>query len=95
MGFRHYLLADSIFQPVIAALIGLIPNCAASVVITQLYISGAISFASAISGLCTGAGIGLVVLFKVNRDKRENIKIVLTLYALSVIAGMVLQIFGF
>ena len=76
-------------------LIGLIPNCAASVVITQLYISGAISFASAISGLCTGAGIGLVVLFKVNRDKRENIKIVLTLYALSVIAGMVLQIFGF
>ena len=91
----EYLLADSIFQPVIAALIGLIPNCAASVVITQLYISGAISFASAISGLCTGAGIGLVVLFKVNRDKRENIKIVLTLYALSVIAGMVLQIFGF
>ena len=91
----EYLLADSIIQPVIAALIGLIPNCAASVVITQLYISGAISFASAISGLCTGAGIGLVVLFKVNRDKRENIKIVLTLYALSVIAGMVLQIFEF
>ena len=91
----EYLLADSIFQPVISALIGLIPNCAASVVITQLYISGAISFASAISGLCTGAGIGLVVLFKVNRDKRENIKIVLTLYVLSVIAGMVLQIFGF
>lgn len=90
----EYLLADSIFQPVIAALIGLIPNCAASVVITQLYISGAISFASAISGLCTGAGIGWLYFLR-SIGKRENIKIVLTLYALSVIAGMVLQIFGF
>ena len=91
----EYLLADSIFQPMIAALIGMIPNCAASVVITQLYISGATSFASAIAGLCTGAGIGLVVLFKINKDKKENLKILIALYILSVIAGMILQIFGF
>ncbi len=90
----EYLLADSIFQPVIAALIGLIPNCAASVILTQLYLNGAISFASVISGLCTGAGIGLVVLFKVNHNKRENFRILGVLYLVAVIAGILLQIFG-
>lgn len=89
-----YLLGDTIFQPFIAALIGLIPNCAASVVLTQLYLSGAITFASVIAGLCTGAGIGLVVLFKVNCNKKENIRIVGILYVASVIAGMVIQFIG-
>ena len=90
----EYLLADSIFQPVIAALIGLIPNCAASVILTQLYLSGAISFASVIAGLCTGAGIGLVVLFKVNPDKKENVKIIAVLYGIAVAAGLILEMFG-
>lgn len=87
-----FLLGDTIFQPVIAAVIGLIPNCAASVILTQLYLSGAISFASVIAGLCTGAGIGLVVLCKVNRDKRENFKIIGVLLVIAVIAGVLLEI---
>lgn len=87
-----FLLGDTIFQPVIAAVIGLIPNCAASVILTQLYLSGAISFASVIAGLCTGAGIGLVVLCKVNRDKRENLRIIGVLLAIAVIAGILLEI---
>lgn len=87
-----FLLGDTIFQPVIAAVIGLIPNCAASVILTQLYLSGAISFASVIAGLCTGAGIGLVVLCKVNRDKKENLKIIGVLLAIAIIAGILLEI---
>ena len=85
-----FLLGNTIFQPVIAAIIGLIPNCAASVILTQLYLNGAISFASVIAGLCTGAGVGLVVLFKMNRNKRENLKIVGVLFLVAVAAGMII-----
>lgn len=88
------LLGNTIFQPMIAAVIGLIPNCAASVILTQLYLNGAISFASVIAGLCAGSGIGLVVLCKVNHHKKENIKIIGTLLAFSVIAGIVLEYIG-
>lgn len=88
------LLGDTIFQPVIAAVIGMIPNCAASVILTQLYLNGAISFASVIAGLCTGAGAGLIVLFKVNCQKKENVKIVGLLFIFAIVSGMVLQYMG-
>ena len=87
------LLGDTVFQPIVAAVIGLIPNCAASVILAQLYLSGAISFAAVVSGLCTGAGIGLVVLFKMNRDRRENFRILITLIAIASVAGMLLQFY--
>ena len=90
-GLSRALLGDSVFQPVIAALIGLIPNCGASVILTQLYLSGAISFASVVAGLCTGAGAGLIVLFKVKRNRIENIKIMIVLYFMAVVAGLLLQ----
>lgn len=87
------LLGGTIFQPFLTALIGLIPNCAASVLLTQLFLDGAVSFGAAVSGLCTGAGIGLVILFKTNKNTKENLTITGILYLIAVIAGVVLQLF--
>lgn len=85
------LLNDTALQPFIAALIGLIPNCAASILLTELYLKGALSFASVIAGLCTGAGAGLIVLFKENRHIKENLKIIGLLYLIAIISGTVIS----
>lgn len=81
-----------ILGELLAALVGLIPNCAASVVITRLYLEGAMSFAACMSGLLTGAGVGSLILFRVNRDKKENIRILLLLYGIGVAAGLLLEV---
>lgn len=88
------LLGNTVFQPFIAAVIGFIPNCASSVVLTQLYLNGAISFASVTAGLCTGTGIGVLVLFKVNNHKKENAKITGLLFIFAVVFGTVLESIG-
>lgn len=82
--------SGSIFQPVLTALIGFIPNCAASVLLTELYMKGVISFAAAVAGLCTSAGVGLVVLWRVNRDQKENLKLMGVLYVVAVVSGIML-----
>lgn len=87
-----FLLGDTMLQPVFAAVVGLIPNCAASIILTQLYLEGAISFASVIAGLCTGAGVGLAVLCKVNQDRRENVILIGILLAIAVAAGLFLEL---
>ncbi len=86
------LLTDSPMQPLLTALVGLIPNCAASVLLTQLLLEGTISFGAAVSGLCSGAGIGLLVLFRVNKNVKENLCIVALLYILSALSGFVIQL---
>ena len=85
-------MKDSIFAPFVASLIGLIPNCGASVMITELYLNGAFSFASLVAGLLTGSGISLIVLFKSNKNLKENLFIVSTLYLLGVITGIIIEI---
>ncbi len=89
-----FLLTGSVFQPVIAAIIGLIPNCASSVLLAELLINGAISFGSAVSGLCAGAGVGILVLFKANKYTRENVYIVLIIALTGIITGLILQSLG-
>ncbi len=84
----------TILGPAVCSLVGLIPNCAASVIITNLYIENIINSASLISGLLTGAGVGLIVLFRMNKNIKENIKIVGLLYGIGVISGIVLQLTG-
>lgn len=83
---------DTWFQPLLTALLGLIPNCASSILITELYLAGGLSFAAAISGLCAGAGVGLAVLFKTNRPMKENLGILALLYVISAAVGLLLEL---
>ena len=80
-----------IVTALIACAIGLIPNCASSVILTELYLSNVLTLAIMIGGLLVNAGVGLLVLFKVNHNLKENIKIVLGLYAIGVISAILLQ----
>ena len=90
------LISDRpVLGPVLAGIVGLIPNCASSVVLTQLYLdlNGAMSFGTMLAGLLVNAGVGLLVLFRVNHDKKDNLKIVGLLYLIGVVSGIVLELF--
>ena len=87
-----FLLKDSVFQPFAASLIGLIPNCAASGVLAESYISGVLSFGSLVAGLSSGAGVGVLLLFKRNKNIKQNFCILALLYAIGVVSGILIQI---
>ncbi len=78
----------------LAAIIGLIPNCAASVVITELYVSGVISLGAMLSGLLVGAGAGLLVLLRVNTSTRENLRFTALLFATGTLGGIIADFIG-
>ncbi len=80
--------------PFITSLIGLIPNCASSVLLTKLYMEGAITLASLTGALCSSAGVGLIVLFKLNKNYKKNMLILLLLYFIGVLSGLILTIFN-
>lgn len=86
------ILNRPIFGPVLAGIVGLIPNCASSVAITQLYLNGTLSMGAMMSGLLTGSGVGLLVLFRVNHNKKENLGILGLLYLIGVAAGIVIEL---
>ena len=89
-----FMLDRPILGPIISGLIGLIPNCASSVIITQMYLENIISVGTMIAGLLVGAGVGLAVLFRTNKGIKENIKITVLLYAIGVVSGIILELIG-
>lgn len=78
----------------ISALIGMIPNCAASVTVTQLFLDGVISTGAMMAGLLTGAGVGLLVLFRLNRRPKENLLIMGVLFGSGVLWGVLIDLLG-
>ena len=81
-------------SPIVMALFGFIPNCAVSVGMTQLYLEGVMSGGALVSGLTVNSGIGLIVLFRTNRDFNENLRIMAVMLAVGVLAGWVIQLLG-
>ncbi len=88
----NLVLNKPVLGPVIAGLVGLIPNCVSSVVITQLFLKGAMEFGAMMAGLLVNAGIGVMVLCRVNHDKKENLQIIGLLYVIGVVSGIVLEL---
>ncbi len=84
-----------IASQMISAAIALIPNCASSVIITELYLEGVISAGAMMSGLLTGAGIGMLVLFRTNKNTRENLSVAFSLWSIGVILGVILDLVNF
>lgn len=86
------LLSSSILSPLITGLIGLIPNCAASVLLTELYLNNTISLGALIGGLLTSSGSSLLVLIKNNKNKKENLTIISILYLLGILSGIIIEL---
>lgn len=87
-------MKDNLLGPVFASLVGLIPNCASSVMLTELFLGGAISFSSMIAGLLTGSGVALLVLFRANKNMKDNLKILFLVYFIGAISGIILELMG-
>ena len=88
----NLILNMPIVGPLIAGIVGLIPNCASSVILTQLYLQNVISVGSMIGGLLVGSGIGILILFRVNENFKENVKIVTILYLIGVLSGIIIDL---
>ena len=89
-----FISANSNLSVVVSAIVGLIPNCAASVVLTELYLEGALSTGAMLAGLLVSAGVGLLVLFRANRPMHENFLIAAGLVACGVVFGFIVGVFG-
>lgn len=86
-----YCLMNSPLQPFMASVIGLIPNCAISVMLTMLFVKNTISFGSLLAGLCTSGGLGILVLLRRNGDKKDTVIILATLVIIGTIIGLLFQ----
>ena len=91
---ENLFMKNTIFSYFLSSLVGLIPNCGASILITELYLNSTITLGAALSGLLTGAGIGLLVLFRTNKNVKENLKIVSIIYLIGIVSGIIIDLIG-
>ncbi len=91
--FREVLLQKNVLHYFIASFVGLIPNCASSVIMTELYLSRLITIGTLMSGLLTGSGVGILVLWKANENKGENATILFLIYFVGVFVGILVDLF--
>ena len=87
-------MKDTLFGPFFGSLVGLIPNCGASVILTEMFLKGAINLGTCMAGLLTGSGVALLVLFISNKNIKENLCICLTLYLIGVLVGIFIEFVG-
>ena len=94
--YMEYITANKFLELPVSCAFGLLPNCAASVVLTELFLAEDIglSFSALAGGLCTGAGVGLVVLFRQNKPIKQNLAILAAIYLIGIITGAVISLFG-
>jgi hypothetical protein len=90
---QNFMLSFGFFQPFLVGLVGMIPNCSASVLITELFIEGNITLGSAIAGLSVNSGLAIIMLFKLNKNIKNNLAIVFSLYFLGVLLGVIVNFF--
>lgn len=88
----NLLKTNWLLQPLIAGMIGFIPNCAGSVILTQLYVSGGLTFGALFTGLTTSAGVGTLALLKYNENKKDSLKILVISYIVALIVGYILAV---
>ena len=90
-----HLMSGSIVQPFMAALFGLIPNCAVSVALIMLFIKGSIAFSSLIAGLCSNSGLGIWIILTRNKDKKDSLILISALFLISALAGVIIYLTKF
>lgn len=88
----NFIINIPVIGTLIAGLIGVIPNCASSIILTELYLEGIITLGPMIAGLLVNSGVGILILFKVNKNKKENLTILGILYIVGITAGIVLDL---
>jgi len=89
-----FMLQKNYFSYFLSSLIGLIPNCASSVIITELYLNEMISLGNMLSGVLTGSGVGILVLFRTNKNLKENLLILALIYFIGVFSGLLIDLLG-
>ena len=88
----NFILNKPVIGVFLSGIIGLIPNCAASVLITEMYLEGILNFGSMISGLMVGAGVGLLVLFRTNKRWKENLSILGIVFGAGIVWGLIVNL---